>query len=305
MEIVSCDAFQVYRELDIGSAKPPAAARRSPPHHLFDVLAPDDACSAGRYAGIAAGGDPGTSSGGEPFRWWWEGAGSTSAPCGTASSKAPRPDPRLRRRLLRLYQRPSGPRLLKALLHRLDPAADRRIHPNDRVRRVRALEVVLATGEPISRLRATRRPPLPGARWCVAALSPPRPVLDRRIGARVAAMFAEGLVEEVRGLEARYPGGWPGRFAIGYREVAEALAGVPDTEELRLRLREAGTRIEAATRRYARRQLTWFRAERGVRWHEGTPADPLVRDAVVGQFQRFLGAGADPEGPPQPRGAPS
>ena len=291
VEIVSCDAFQVYRELDIGSAKPPLPERQEPPHHLLDVLDPDDACSAGRYAGLAAAAIRGIAGRGSvPFVVGGSGLYFRALRDGIFES--PRLDRRLRARLLGIYQRPAGTRWLEALLRRLDPAAHRRIHPNDRVRRVRALEVVLTTGEPISRLQATRRPPLAEARWSVAALAPPRPALDRRIEDRVSAMFDQGLVEEVRRLEARYRTSWPGRLAIGYREVSEALAGDPGPAELRRRLQEARTRIAAATRRYARRQITWFRAESGVTWHAGSAADPVVEESLARQFGRFLGGPA-------------
>ena len=97
-------------------------------------------------------------------------------------------------------------------------------------------------------------------------------------------MFAAGLVEEVRGLADRYPGEWPGRLAIGYREVLGALAGDPGPRDLPDRLRAAEERVVIATRRYAKRQLTWFRAERDVTWVRGAAGDPAARDAVLSVF---------------------
>lgn len=279
VEIVSCDAFQIYRELDIGSGKPSPDLRARRPHHLLDVLAPDDPCTAGRYAELAA----------AAVRDIW-GRGAVALVVGGSGLyfralrdgifEGPEPDPRLRARLDALYRRPSGPRWMERLLARLDPAVHRRVHPNDRVRRVRALEVALAAGEPISRLQAARRPPLPEARWRVAGLDPPRDLLEDRIVRRVRGMFAAGLVEEVRGLRARYPGEWPGRLAIGYREVAALLAENPGASELPDRLRAAEERVVIATRRYAKRQLTWFRAEREVTWVRADADDSSSRDEV-------------------------
>ncbi len=279
VEIVSCDAFQVYRELDIGSGKPTPAMRARRPHHLLDALDPDDPCTAGRYAELAA----------AAVRDIWRrgavplvvgGSGLYFRALRDGIFEGPEPDPRLRARLEAIHRRPSGPRWLERLLARLDPAAHRRVHPNDRVRRVRALEVALAAGEPISRLQATRRPPLPEARWRIAGLDPPRDLLEGRIVRRVRGMFAAGLIKEVRGLGDRYPGEWPGRLAIGYREVLGVLAEDTGPGDLPDRLRAAEERVVIATRRYAKRQLTWFRAEREVTWIRADAEDSSARDAV-------------------------
>ena len=284
VEIVSCDAFQVYRELDIGSGKLPPAARRTPPHHLLDILDPDDPCTAGRYAGLAASAIRGiTGRGAVPLVVG--GGGLYFRALRDGIFEGPAPDPRLRERLDRLYRRPGGDRRLARLLARLDPESHRRIHANDRVRRIRALEVALAAGQPISRLQATRRPPLEGARWRVAGLDPPRALLDARIAARVRGMFAAGLVEEVLRLRDRYGDDWPGRLAIGYREVLAAAGDAEVGAASDRGLGEVEARIVTATRRYARRQLTWFRSERAVVWNRGDAGDPAVETAVLRQFE--------------------
>ena len=279
VEIVSCDAFQIYRELDIGSGKPSPDMRARRPHHLLDALDPDDPCTAGRYAELAA----------SAVRDIWSrgavplvvgGSGLYFRALRDGIFEGPEPDPRLRARLEAIYRRPSGPRWMERLLARIDPGTHRRVHPNDRVRRVRALEVALAAGEPISRLQATRRPPVPGARWRVAGLDPPRDLLEGRIVRRVRRMFASGLVDEVRGLSDRHPGEWPGRLAIGYREVLALLAEVSGPGDLEERIPAAEERVVIATRRYAKRQLTWFRAERNVTWIRGAAGDPGVSDGV-------------------------
>lgn len=286
VEIVSCDAFQIYRELDIGSGKPTPEMRGRRPHHLLDALGPGDPCTAGRYAGLAA----------ATVRDIWRrgavplvvgGSGLYFRALRDGIFEGPEPDPRLRARLDAIYRRPAGPRWMERLLARLDPAVHRRVHPNDRVRRVRALEVALAAGEAISRLQATRRPPLPGTEWRIAGLDPPRDLLEARIVRRVRGMFAAGLVEEVRGLSGRYPGEWPGRLAIGYREVLGVLAEDPGPADLPDRLRAAEERVVIATRRYAKRQLTWFRAEREVAWVRGAAGDPA---ALEGVRRVFLGS---------------
>ena len=285
VEIVSCDAFQIYRELDIGSGKPSPDQRARRPHHLLDTLDPDDPCTAGRYAELAA----------SAVRDIWRrdavplvvgGSGLYFRALRDGIFEGPEPDPRLRARLDAIYRRPTGPRWMERLLRRLDPAAHRRVHPNDRVRRIRALEVALAAGQPISRLQATRRPPLPEARWRIAGLDPPRDLLEARIVRRVRGMFASGLVEEVRGLRDRHPGEWPGRLAIGYREVLAALAGDPPPPALAARLDAAEERVVIATRRYAKRQFTWFRAEREVTWVHGAAGDPATLADVLPVFLR-------------------
>ena len=283
VEIVSCDGFQIYRELDIGSGKPVPEMRARRPHHLLDALDPDDQCTAGRYAQLAA----------AAVRDIWRrgavplvvgGSGLYFRALRDGIFAGPEPDPRLRARLEAIYRRPSGPHWMERLLARLDPAAHCRVHPNDRVRRVRAIEVALGAGEPISRLQATRRPPLPEAAWRIAGLDPPRDRLEARIVHRVRAMFASGLVEEVRNLSDRYPGEWPGRLAIGYREVLAVLAEGPGSRDLPDRLRTAEARVVIATRRYAKRQLTWFRAERGVTWVRGAAGDPAALEGVERVF---------------------
>ena len=287
VEIVSCDAFQIYRELDIGSGKPSPVMRARRPHHLLDVLDPDDPCTAGRYADLAA----------AAVRDIWRrgavplvvgGSGLYFRALRDGIFEGPVPDPRLRARLEAIYRRPGGPRWMERLLSRIDPEVHRRVHPNDRVRRIRALEVALAAGEPISHLQATRCPPLPEACWRIAGLDPPRDLLEERIVRRVRGMFAAGLVEEVRRLRERYPGEWPGRLAIGYREVLGILAEDSDPHDPAKRLRAAEERVVIATRRYAKRQMTWFRAERGVTWVPGTAGDPAAHDGVR---RVFLGSG--------------
>lgn len=299
VEIVSCDAFQIYRGLTVGAGVLPAAERRGVPHHLLGVLAPDDPATAGRYADLAAarireirrrGGTPLVVGGsGLYFRALRDGL-----------FAGPRPEPELRQRLARVSSRRRGDLWLGRLLARRDPEAHRRIHPGDRVRRARALEVALLAGSPISEMRRDRRPPLPEARWRIVGLDPPREVLAARIARRVRAMFASGLVEEAAALERRFGDRWPGRGAIGYREVLAALAEPPSDDRagdepapaaIEDRLRRAESQIVTATRRYAKRQRTWFRAERGVVWLREDPEAPSFRSALLAAFTAPEGSG--------------
>ncbi len=269
MEIVSCDAVQVYRGLDIGSGKLLPDARGGIPHHLLDVFEPEDLCTAGRYAGLAATAIRKIHARGAlPLVVGGSGLYFRALRSGIFPDPTPR-SPALRRRLKRLLAHPRGSRWLARLLARRDPVAHSRIHPKDIARRTRALEVALLAGVPISQLQEGSRPPLPGAAWSVAWLDPSREGDGPRIAARVQRMFRSGLVQEAEGLESRYGDRWHARNAIGYREI---VTGLPDP----------GAAIIAATRRYAKRQRTWFRAEPDIRRHAGRAEE--VERAVLDQF---------------------
>lgn len=272
IEVVSCDACQIYRGLDIGAGKPEPEELDAAPHHLVGVLDPDDPCSAGRFATLAAEAIAGIRRRGA-IPLVVGGSGLYFRALRDGVFDGPPVDPALRARLHRLDRRRRGRPRLDRLLARLDPAAERRIHPNDRVRRLRALEVALLAGEPISSLRTRRSPPLGGAHWTVVALDPPRDELAARIARRVRAMFAAGFIEEALRLHDRHGDAWPGRRAIGYREILAELADSGDPAAVRNRREEIASRVIAATRRYAKRQRTWFRAERELRWL------PLAGDA--------------------------
>jgi tRNA dimethylallyltransferase len=259
-EVIGADSMQVYRGMDIGTAKPSRELRAEIPHHAIDVADPDDPMSAGRYAllaraaatAIAARGRPIVICGGTGL--YLRAFAGGLAP-GLAS------DPALRREL---EARPTDE--LRRELERVDPAAARRIHPRDRVRTVRALEVARAGGLAISLRHAGHgfadRPF--EVRWLGLELA--RDALWRALRARTEQMFAAGLVDEVRALHARgYGPALRPLQSIGYRQAATVLEG-------RASEAEAVEATFVATRRYARRQRTWFRAEREVEWLDA--ADP-------------------------------
>ncbi len=287
IEIVSCDAFQIYRGLEIGAGQPAREELAAVRHHLVGVLEPDDPASAGRFAGLAAEAIAGIRRRGA-IPLVVGGSGLYFRALRDGVFDGPAVDLGLRARLRRLDRHPRGRRRLDRMLARRDPDADRRIHRNDRVRRLRALEVALLAGEPISSLRTRRSPPLDRAHWTVVALDPPRDQLATRIAVRVRAMFAAGFVEEALRLHELHGDSWPGRRAIGYREILDERTSAGEretTDDLRARVRNA-------TRRYARRQRTWFRAERELEWLPFSGDDAGAARRVTERFLTSVRPGA-------------
>jgi tRNA dimethylallyltransferase len=259
-EIVGCDALQVYRGLDAATAKPTAEQRGRVPHHLVDVVDPGTPFSLGAYVKLAEEAIAGIDArGGTPLVVGGTGMYLRGLLRGVVA--APAGDPALRERLRRLASRFGSPRLHRWLA-RLDPPSAKRLPPADAQRVTRALEGVLA-GRPWSRALEE------GGTWGAVteryaslkiALDLPRDVHAARLEARVAGFFAAGLVREVRGLLASGLSPGAGALkAIGYREVAQALLAGRPPEATR-------EEIARATRRYAKRQRTWFRAEPAVTW---------------------------------------
>jgi tRNA dimethylallyltransferase len=191
----------------------------------------------------------------------------------------------MRERLVAIADR-SGAKALHRMLRRWDPDLALRIHENDRVRLIRGIEVYLATGRKMSELMSTRRRPLEGFHDILVGLRPDREVLKARVEARVHAMFARGLVEEVRRLRLGHGAGIPAFKAIGYREVSLHLDGEIDVDAaMRLTL--------LATTQYAKRQMTWFRREPEIRWFEGCGDDAGVCAQVLDYIQWAIpGTGA-------------
>ncbi len=256
-EIVNCDAMQVYRGLDIGTAKPSLEERNRVPHHLYDLIAPADFYSAGRYmldARVACstiadrGAIPFVVGGtGLYLRVLLEGIFD-----GPGRSRA------MRERLDRIAEK-KGTAHLHRILSRKDPAAGKRIQARDQRRIVRALEIYFSTGSRISQLQ-DRRQPLKGLEVLKLGLNLPRDVLYGRINRRVARMFDEGFTEEVkRLLDEGYGDDSKAFDALGYRYVLSVLRGeLSQPEAIELTCRD--------TRRYAKRQMTWFRKEPEIRW---------------------------------------
>jgi len=259
-EIVSCDSLQVYRGLDIGSAKPSEDEQREVPHHLIDVVDPDEPFSAAEYARrarVALGGITGR-------RRRAIVAGGTGLYLRALTEglfKGPARDDETRRRLEALAERHGDARLHRLLRH-LDPEAAARITPRDRVRTVRALEVYRATGRSISDHHREGTRPLRGYRVLTVGLSPDRTWLRQIVERRTRAMLERGLLDEVRGLlERGYGPDLRPLRAIGYREAVAVVRGEMTSDE-------AEVAIVTATMQLAKRQMTWFRHQADVTWFE-------------------------------------
>ena len=276
-EIVNADSMQVYRGLDIGTAKPTPEERARVRHHLVDVADPDEPYDAARYseagraviARLHQAGVPPLVAGGTGLYIKALLAGLFQQDQGVRKVR-----PRLARELAA-----QGLPALWARLQSLDPATAARLAPGDTYRIVRALEVVEATGRPLSDWHAAHDFQDRPYETVKLGLELPREELYRRIEARVEAMLAQGWLEEVRHLLERYPPEIKPLQALGYRHLVAHLAGS-------LSLDEAAELTKIDTRHYAKRQLTWFRADPEVRWFH--PQDLPAMIALMREF--FTGA---------------
>jgi tRNA dimethylallyltransferase len=253
VEIVSVDSAQVYRGMDIGTAKPNGETRARVRHHLLDLIDPDQAYSAARFrtdalaaiADIRARGRVPLLVGGTMLYFRALREGLSDLPPANAAVRA------------RLDTRAAddGWPALHAELARLDPATAARLDPTDSQRIQRALEVYELSGRPMSALQGARRSPAEAGLVSLALVPHDRAELHRRIAARFDAMLAAGLVDELSGLRRRFrlDASMPSMRCVGYRKAWQFIDGVCDRDELR-------ARGAAATRQLARRQLTWLRS---------------------------------------------
>jgi tRNA dimethylallyltransferase len=281
-EIVNCDSLQIYRYFDVGTAKLPPGERRGIPHHLIDILDPDEIFTAGAYArrareivqAISARGRLPIIAGGTGFYLRALLSGLFSGP---------ERDQSLRDRLsVRERRRPGS---LHRLLARFDPQIARRVHPNDTPKVTRALEVCLLARQPISELYAAGRHALEGYRTLKLGIWPDRDALYQRLDRRCEQMFEGGLADEVRGILARgFPPGCKPFESHGYKQVLQQLNG-------ELSPKEALFYAQRNTRRYAKRQMTWFRQEPGVEWLHGFGEDAAVTREAVQRVRNFLTLG--------------
>ena len=277
-EIVSADSRQLYRGLDIGTAKPTAAERARVPHHCLDLVDADAAYDAARFREAAAAAIERASARRSPVLVVG-GTGLYVRVLLHGLCPAPPRAPALRDALLERMSARGRPAMHRALAT-VDPEAARRIGPQDGVRLVRALEVALATGTPLSRWQSRHGFAEAPYDALVIGLARPTPELDRRIAMRAETMLGAGFLEEVRRLRARGLGAdAPALHAVGYREMLACLEG---------RLDEAAALAATvrATRQFAKRQRTWFRREPSICWRH-PEAD---RDLVLSEIEEFLGA---------------
>jgi tRNA dimethylallyltransferase len=274
-EIVSLDSMAIYRGMDILAAKPTSQQQARVPHHLLDLLEPTEKYSVSQYLSAAeAKVRELRGRGREPLF-----VGGTPLYLKTLLRgifDGPPADWEFRRSVEEEAER-VGVEELHKRLQQIDPVAASRLHPHDKRRIVRALEVYRVTGQPISHLQLQFEEGRPAAERRVFVLQWPREVLHRRIDERVERMFAAGLVEEVRRLREQHGAlGRTASQAVGYREVIEHLEGKIDLEE-------TIRRMAARTRQFARRQETWFRSLsecRFVKMEEGFDPRDVARGIV-------------------------
>jgi tRNA dimethylallyltransferase len=272
-EIVNCDSTAVYRGFDIGTDKLPVEARRGIPHHLIDVADPTEAYTAAQYARDAARAIREIHARGR-LPIVVGGTGFYYRALTRGLFPGPGADEALRARLNRVADR-RGVECLHRWLQRIDAASAARIMPRDRKRLVRALEVYLATGRPLTEHFADTASPIADCEIIAIALKIPAALTAERVARRVDEQFARGIVAEVEGLLAR--GVPPDARPFGglvYRQVMEMLRGVRDEAETR-------ALIVQENRRYARRQLIWFRKEPNLIWFDGPGERPETRTRVV------------------------
>jgi tRNA dimethylallyltransferase len=271
-EVVACDSTQLYRGFDIGTAKPSASERRGIPHHLIDVLGPRETATAGRYRQLAL-------SVLESFRRrkklpvFTVGTGLYLRVLLEGLAEVPQRSEELRARL-RASAEEHPPEHLHRVLKRLDSETASKIAPADEQKLIRAIEVCLLARKPISELQREGRVPLEGWRVFKIGLNPSREELNERIHSRTGAMLERGWLNEVQTLLASVTSEDAKPFDfIGYRELRAVLEG-------KISLAEAREAIQVTTRRYAKRQLTWFRKEQGVRWFSGFGDDPAIQSSA-------------------------
>ena len=272
--LVNADSLQVYRKLDIGTAKPTADEQARAPHHLIDVVEPDQDFDAAAYLNLA-----------RPLIRDLDGAGIPVVVVGGTGLylrsllqglfEGPGRDPAVRDRL-KEEARTLGREALHARLATVDPVTAGRLHPRDLFRVVRALEVHEATGRPISEFQAEHGLREDQYQTLFYCLNLPRELLYQRIEKRAGEMFKKGLLEEVAGLlDQGYSPELKPLKSIGYKQAVQHLAG-------RLTRDEALADTIKQTRRLAKRQLTWYRAQPGLRWV--SPESVMEVSVEAGEF---------------------
>jgi tRNA dimethylallyltransferase len=276
-EVVACDSTQLYRGFDIGTAKPTPSERRGIPHHLMDVLSPQEEATAGGYRQLALSVLNGLRQR-KRLPVFTAGTGLYLRALLEGLADVPQRSEELRERL-RASVEEHPPGHLHRILQHLDAEAAMKIAPGDEQKLIRAVEVCILARKPISQVHRTGRVPLKGWRVLKIGLMPPREKLNKRIHARTDAMLEQGWMREVQALleSGMSQNSKPFDF-IGYRELRAVFRG-------EITLEEARGAIQQATRRYAKRQLTWFRKEPSVRWFTGFGEDVAVQDGVLEWLQ--------------------
>jgi tRNA dimethylallyltransferase len=275
-EIVNCDSVQIYRFFNIGAAKLPEESRRGIPHHLIDIANPDEIFTAGDFARV-----------GRPILH--DIAARERTPVVTGGTGfylralldglAPGP---LRDEKLRVRLRARKPGSIHRLLRRLDPSTAARIHPNDIPKVIRALEICISARRTATEVFAAGRDSLLGFRVLKIGIFPNREQLYKRLESRMETMFSAGLIEETASILARgYAPECKPFESIGYKQALQTIRG-------ELSPKEALFYAARETRRYAKRQMTWFRQDHGIEIVQGFGDEPAVIEKVLDRVEIFL-----------------
>ncbi len=279
-EIISCDALQIYRHMDIGTAKILPHERKGILHHMMDLRDPGQDFSAGEYQRLGRGvlreirerGNLPFVVGGTGFYLRALIDGLFQGPSRSEESRT---------RMKKIIRR-KGSKILHRSLQRIDPISAGRIAETDAERIIRAYEVYLTTGKPMSWWQQKPRDALKGYRWLKIGISIPREKLYQMIDQRAEEMFRSGFLEEVQQLMSRYPMESHAFKAIGYRQAIEYFTG-------KLTLEQTIEETKKQSRRYAKRQLTWFRADPDIAWLEDGLDLTELQERAAGMIAKFLG----------------
>jgi tRNA dimethylallyltransferase len=268
-EIVNCDSVAMYREFEIGTAKPSAAERARAPHHLLDFVDPTGYVTAGEYARLA-----------RQMLTEIKARGNLPIVVGGTGLylralldglfPGPQRSEELRERLRQRVEQ-NGEGYLHRVLRRLDPAAAEKIHANDIPKLIRAIEVCLSSRQKMTEMWKQGRDPLTGFRVLRLGLSPDRDGLYARINQRAESMFESGLLEETKRLLAKYGDAARPLSSLGYKQAVQLLRGKIDRKT-------ALQAAQQAHRNYAKRQMTWFRREPDVTWLKGFGDDAAIQE---------------------------
>lgn len=271
-EIVNCDSVAMYREFEIGTAKPTAAERARAPHHLFDFVDPASYITAGEYGRLAREKlEQIKSRGNVPIVVG--GTGLYLRALIEGLFPGPERSEGVRDRLRKRVEL-KGPRYLHRVLGKLDPEAAARIHPNDTPKLIRAIEVCVGSREPMSEMWKQGRNPLTGFHVLRIGLDPDRDSLYDRINLRAQKMFDSGLVEETQHLLEKYGDSIWALSSLGYKQAVQLIRGEIDRPI-------AVLGAQQAHRNYAKRQMTWFRREPEVEWLAGFGDDLEIQQKAI------------------------
>jgi tRNA dimethylallyltransferase len=278
-EIIHCDSIQVYRRLNIGSAKFSPELRRGIPHHLIDILSPEEELTAAAYSYLAR----------EELAKLQRkgtlpivvgGTGFYLKALLDGLSPAPARDEKIRARLRNMALR--RPLSLSRFLRRRDPEAAKRIHPNDTQKLIRAIELTLLAGQPATATQNLPRNTLRGFKILKLGLAPRRDLLYDRLNRRSTQMFEDGLIAETKEiLDAGLAPDAKALQSLGYKQASDVLTK-------NVHIAEAIQECQVKTRQYAKRQMTWFRREPDVNWLRGFGSEESIQNQAFQKTEIFL-----------------